>query len=176
MDLHPTQWQHSRKEGGRNARQRRVSNTAVRLSCKTPLSPCESVNNMLFWVFAKNQVCNPHGFDRIRPQHAAPASATAAPTLHQRNRSRHAPSSAQGVHSAQRALPRRTRRHQAHCAGTPPPPKYQRNCSNPAPAPTHWAAGKCSADDCNAALYLTGSADARPSRLTPITADLIKKV
>lgn len=131
---------------------------------------------MLFWVFAKNQVCNPHGFDRIRPQHAAPASTTAAPTLQQRNRSYPASPSAQGAHSAQRALPRRTRRHRAHRAGVPPPPTHQRNRSCPAPAPTHWAAKKCSADDCNAALYLTGSADARPSRLTPITADLIKKV
>jgi hypothetical protein len=130
-----------------------------------------SVNKMLFWVFAKNQVCNPHGFDRIRPQHAALVSTTAAPTLHQRNRSRHAPSAAQGAHSAQRALPRRTRRHRAHCAGVPPPPRHQRNGRCPAPAPTHWAAKKCSVCDFNAGVYLTGSADARPPRLTPMSAD-----
>ena len=137
---------------------------------------CMSTNKMLFWVFPKNLGCNPHGFDRSRPQHAAPTSATAAPTLHQRNRSFPAPSTAQGAHSAQRALPRRTRRHRAHCAGVPPPPRHQRNRSRPAPSPTHWAAEKCSVCDDIAAMYLTGSADARPSRLTPLTADLIKKV
>lgn len=135
-----------------------------------------SANKMLFWVYPKNLGCNPHGFDRSRPQRAAPSSTTAAPTLHQRNRSCHAPSSAQGVHSAQRARTRRTRRPWAHCAGAPPPPRHQRNRSNPAPSPTHRAAEKCSVCDNFAALYLTGSADARPSRLTPITADLIKKV
>lgn len=118
----PPQGQHQRKERGRHARQRRVSNTAVKLSYKPRLIPCKPTNKMLFWVFAKNQGCNPQGFDRFRPQHAAPASTTAAPTLHQRNRSYHAQPSAQGAHSAQRALPRRARRHRAHCAGVPPPP------------------------------------------------------
>ena len=174
MDLHPPQGQHPRRKGGRHARQRRVSNTAVRLSWLPHITPCKPTNKMLFWVFAKNQGCNPHGFDRSRPQHAAPSSATAAPTLHQRNRSRPAPSSAQGAHSAQRALPRRTRRHRAHCAGVPPPPWHQRNRSRPAPAPTHRAAEKCSVCDNFAALYLTGSADARPSRLTPIPPDMVK--
>ena len=131
---------------------------------------------MLFWVFAKNHGCNPHGIDRSRPQHAAPSSTTAAPTLHQHNRSFPASSAAQGAHSAQRALPRRTRRHRAHCAGVPPPPRHQRNGRFPALTPTHWAAEKCSVGDNFAALYLTGSADARPSRLTPITADFIKKI
>ena len=173
MDSHPPQGFHQRRIGGRHARQRRVSNTAVRLSYKTPLSPCKPANNMRFWVCAKIQVCNPQGFDRFRPQHAAPSSTTAAPTLQQRSRSYPAPTTAQGSHSAQRALPRRTRRHRAHCAGAPPPPRHQRSRSFPALSPTHWAAKKCSVDDCNAALYLTGSADARPPRLTPIMADLI---
>lgn len=133
-------------------------------------------NKMLFWVFPKNLGCNPHGFDRIRPQRAAPISTTAAPTLHQRNRSFPASSAAQGAHSAQRARTRRTRRPWAHCAGVPPPPRHQRSRSCPALTPTHWAAEKCSVGDCNAVMYLTGSADARPPRLTPITADLIKKV
>lgn len=174
MDSHPPQGQHPQKKGGRNARQRRVSNTAVRLSWLPHITPCISVNKMLFWVFAKNQGYNPHGFDRSRPQHAAPSSATAAPTLHQRNRSFPASSAAQGAHSAQRALPRRTRRHRAHCAGVPPPPRHQRNGRFPALTPTHRAAEKCSVGDNFAALYLTDSTDARPSWLTPIPPDMVK--
>lgn len=135
-----------------------------------------SVGKMPFWVFAKNHVCNPHGIDRIRPQHAAPTSTTAAPTLHQRNGRCPAPTAAQGAHSAQRALPRCKQRHRAHCAGVPPPPRHQRNGRCPALTPTHWAAEKCSADDSDAAMYLTGSADARPPQLTLLTSDLIKKV
>ena len=44
-------------------------------------------------------------------------------------------------------------------------------------AHTHPLGGeKCSVCDCNATMYLTGSADARTPRLTPITPDLIKKI
>lgn len=127
MDLHPPQGFHQRKIGGRNARQRRVSNTVVILSCKTPLSPCISVNKILFLVFAKNQACNPHGFDRIRPQHAAPASTTAAPTLHQRDRSRHAPTTAQGAHPRPKS---------------PPPPHAATSGTSCGRAPTAFASAR----------------------------------